>query len=252
MTNIDFLPASYHERSVRRRARYWRLVVVSAFSAILAIAAVGQFQIRRQLLTHMEAVDRQYADVMAESNRLLAVQAQVREARAEADLYTYLRHPWPRTQIMAQLMAALPESIAISKLAVRQEEANSLFVPAAAPTAGQPDAKAAAEAALPAAQRDLKRLREGFDASGNSVVMEGTCQELPTLHIYLGALAGSEFFSEAELRSIDRVPEGQPGTYRFQARLELRPGYGQPNGPAPAATPALPAQSTSLAEARRP
>lgn len=246
MTNIDFLPASYHERSVRRRARYWRLVVVSSFSAMLALAAVGQFQIRRQLLAHMEAVDQQYAAVMAESNRLLAMQAQVRDARAEADLYTYLRHPWPRTQIIAQLMAALPESLAISKLSVRQEEANSLFVPAAAPVAGPPDAKAAAEAALPPAQRDLKRLRESFNPSGTSVVVEGTCQELPTLHIYLGALAGSEFFSQAELRSIDRVPEGQPGTYRFQARLELRPGYGQPGGPVPGPG------ATSLAEARRP
>jgi hypothetical protein len=230
MKDIDFLPARYQEKSTKQKTQAWRGVVVAAFCALLAAGALGQFEIERELKNHLELVRQQYDKVVAEGDKLAELQRQLREARAEAELLTYLRHPWPRTQILARVVEPLNDAITLRKLEIKQEEAATARI-AAPPPRQPPDEAAAAKEELPLAQRTINKLRDPLDDAPLTVTLEGISRESAALHVYLGKLAESDWFSAVELQSIERLEDGEAEGFRFAARLIVRPGYGHPSAP---------------------
>lgn len=236
MKNVDFLPACYREKSAHRKTQAWRGIVVAAFAALLAAGWLGQLEIRSLVQTQLDDVRRQYDHVTEQGKKIAALQNELREARAEAELLTYLRHPWPRTQLLAAIAAPLTDAITLRKLTLHQDEAvaspfgglaaNNM----AAPAGSAADAKAA-EAALPSAERTLKKLRAALDEAPLTVTLEGVSRDSASLHVYIGKLAESDWFSEAELRSVDRLANEEQAALRFVARLVVRPGYGHPKHP---------------------
>lgn len=235
MKNVDFLPASYREKSAQRKTQAWRGFVLAAFGALLAAGWLGQIEIRRLVEAQLDDVGRQYDHVIEQGQKLAALQAELREARAEAELFTYLRHPWPRTQLLVAIAAPQTEAITLRKLVIRQEEASGtpLLAPVAnipAP-AGAADAAKDAEAKLPPAERTLKKLRDAFDEAPLTVTLEGVSRDSAALHVYVGKLAESDWFSAVELRSVERSQSEQAAALRFVARLVVRPGYGHPLHP---------------------
>ena len=235
MKNIDFLPARYREKNAQRKTQAWRGVVLAAFVALLAAGWLGQIEIRMLVETQLDDVRGQYDHITEQGKKLAALQAELREARAEAELITYLRHPWPRTQLLAAIAAPLSDAITLRKLTIHQEESagSSLGALAAAipPSPGAAADAKAAEAALPPAERTLKKLRAAFDEAPLAVTLEGVSRDSASLHVYIGKLAESDWFSAAELRSVERLQSENPGAMRFVARLIVRPGYGHPKDP---------------------
>ena len=82
--------------------------------------------------------------------------------RAGAELYTYLRHPWPRTQLFSALLRPLPEEITFLQVQIFRQPAAGGKAGNILPNAGQAgnlprDTKAEEEKLklLPAAGRDL-------------------------------------------------------------------------------------------------
>jgi hypothetical protein len=229
MKDLDFLPARYREKNAQRKTRAWRAAVLAMFSALLAAGSLGQLEFRRLIEAHLQTVRQQYDQVLHTGKELTALQAELRAARAEAELLTYLRRPWPRTQLLAAIAEPLSEPITLGKLTVLQEEPGGSPAP---PQSGQTvQDQAAAEAAQPAAERTLKRLRAMFDEAPLTVTLEGVSRDSTALHVYIGKLAESEWFSAVELRSIDRSDDAQAATFRFIARLIVRPSHGRPQTP---------------------
>jgi len=231
MTSIYFLPARYHERTAQRKTNVWRLAVLAIFTSLVGFAAVGQIAVRRQAEAQLVAVGKQYDEVAAANACLADLQSRLRAARANAEMVTYLRHPWPRTQILALVAGALPEGVTLTKSTVHQSETTALKLPTAIPQGPEQAASAAADAAKPAAERDLCRLREAFDAEPVIVTLEGTSRDEPSLHAYVCTLAQAELFSNVDLRSVERLRDESATGFGFNVRLALRPGYGQPEGP---------------------
>ena len=234
MKNIDFLPASYREKSAQRKTQAWRGFALAAFGALLAAGWLGQLEIRSLVEAQLDDVRQQYDHLLDQGQKLSALQAELREARAEAELYTYLRHPWPRTQLLASIAAPLTDAITLRKLVVRQEEASG--TPLLPPVAYLPASPGAAdpktaEAQLSPAERALKKLRAALDDAPLTVTLEGVSRDNASLHVYVGKLAESDWFSAVELRSVERSPNEQAGAQRFVARLVVRPGYGHPSRP---------------------
>lgn len=236
MNEIDFLPLEYHQKSADRRQRPWRTVVVLAFATLLGAATMLDFQRRQRLRNDLETIRPQYEKAVAQMARLGELQLQVRSARAESDLYTYLRHPWPRTQILAALLAPLPEEIVIEELKIHQERSptSDATGSTAKPEVKRLDPKAeeAELAKLPPAARDLKRIRAESDAKHTVVILTGQSSESATLHHYLGELGKNDLFRKVQLRSFETTKSEQGPTLRFVAVIIVRPGYGQPGGPA--------------------
>jgi len=237
MQDIDFLPAEYRQKHASRQTKPWRVVVVIAVVGLLATATLGLRSRRQAAEDHLALVEPQYDLVVQQSNALAGLQTQLQTAAAKAELITYLRHPWPKSQILSALLTPLPEQITLRELQVFSESRPKSRT-SQSRSAAEANAQAAADANLGPAGLDLKDFREKFDDSQTVVLLEGVTTDSAALHKYLGKLDEVDLFSNVELRSVESIDGGPSedgiaggGTMQFQAAAIVRPGYGQPGGP---------------------
>lgn len=250
MHDVDFLPAEYHQQRAERRGRWRRVVVLLAFAALLGAATFVEHRRRQRLLADLDAVQPLHEQAVQRTARLAELQAKAQAARAEADLYAYLRHPWPRTRLLEALLASLPDEVVFEQLEIRGEPAG-VRVLSAPSVRFESRSEEEQKTRLPPAVGDLKRLRAEFDPEQTVVTLIGRTAEGGALHRYLGELGKSDLFTKVQLRSIETVKGDRGPILRFQAVVVVRPGYGQPGGPAGPDKQAL-AQATATRPSAKP
>jgi hypothetical protein len=231
MLDIDFLPSKYHEAKQQRRTRYWRVIVLLAFGGLLAVAWAGEYGIQLNYEHHLAEVRDQYGVALMQSQQLTKLEQDMKPWQAQAELWTYLRHPWPRSQILRQVLRTLPPQITLSRIATERETVATDPGQPTAPPRTLEEIRAEDAKRLPA-ERDLCRLRAEIDSTRTVVTLEGLTQDNISLHAYLGRLASQGLFARSELSSLESGDKNHPGVSQFRARLIVRPGYGQPgSGP---------------------
>jgi hypothetical protein len=228
---VDFLPAHYHERSRKRRTDLWRLFVVGLLGGVIACTALAAHQIHRQAQTELVAVESLKGNSDSTSVKIADLQARLKPLRADAERLTYLRHPWPKTQILAAVVQPLPDSIMLTRLHIVRESTEK---PGLGQTPARTQAAPGAATKEPLPISDLQRLRADNDQLKCVVLLSGSVSEPSDLYEYLGRLGDQGLFSRVELGPVERSG-GDQRVARFTARLTVRPGYGQSGGPAPAA-----------------
>lgn len=228
MNDIDFLPAEYRQKHARRRSGNRGVLVILAI--VVALATSGAWQLFRYHLAsrQLAAVLPHYNQAIAQSGRLASRQAELKPEIAAAELVTYLRHPWPKSQILRALFSPLPEAMNLEKLTVARQ-ADKAPVSRNRPAAN-PNNEASAPA-LPPAARDLEMLRARCDGSPVTVTLVGTTSDSAALHRYLGELKQDAIFKHVELRDMASIGSQRQPLFEFHATVEVRPGYGQPEGP---------------------
>ena len=240
---LDFLPTEYREASGRRKRVGWRAIVTVLFVAAVGSASAVQYSMRLGLQRELEQFRQQSVLVEAQAARVAALEHDVAAARHRAELVTFLRHPWPRTQILDAVVARLPDGLVLTSLRLFEEPLPAGAEARVLSVEGQAVNRTPAE-------RDLDRLRGEAEARRSVVLLEGTTDDAIALHRYLGELAECDLFAQTELTSLagpdDRDDdEGEPAPSRFMARLVLRPAWGHPAGPVPSEPAAPPATSES-------
>lgn len=225
LATIDFLPQRYREAKIKRSASVWRLGLVVALAAMLLSTVYFQ---QRNLWAARD--DLAKVDVLHEAARTLAKhladeQAKFPSVDKEAELLTYLRHPWRRTHILEAIFSSIPESVRISSLGIGFE------LPEKRGSEGLQALKEDPVDKTPSPARDLKRLREQFDGGHWIVTVAGTAADLAELHTYLSQLEHQNLFSKVELVSIESPQSADQTGSQFHVRIILRPAYGQPGGP---------------------
>lgn len=230
MQDIDFLPIQYRREHVRRQAQPWRIIVAAGFVLLLAAAAFTQHRREQATAEQLQRIMPQYELAVRQRSQLAELQARLQQVRARAELITYLRHTWPRTQLLAALLQPLPDEVTFRQLQVLRRDPPQRV---ADERRSRPGRKAddRPNEKLPPATRDLKRLRQQCDRAQTVVLLSGTTVESAALHDYLGKLHNAKLFSKAELDSIESPEDGQGVAQQFGATLVVRPGYGQPDGP---------------------
>ncbi|HUT09061.1 MAG TPA: hypothetical protein VMY42_01065 [Thermoguttaceae bacterium] len=231
MQDIDFLPAQYHRQHASRQSQPWRIVVVAAFVALLGGAIFAQYRLERGVEDELAAIAPQHDLAVAQNDRLTEFQSQLKAKHDTAALYTYLRHPWPRTQLLAALIAPLPDEIDFRQVQITRGEKPQEAEPTERRSRSETKAEEEKDKLLPPAERDLKRLRQQYDKMQTLILLSGTASESAALHRYLGALGAGSLFAKVELDSIESVATGQSNQLEFHATLIVRPGYGQADGP---------------------
>jgi hypothetical protein len=231
--DIDFLPRRYRDEHAHRSTLGWRALVIVSYAALLALAAWSQSSRKQGLVTLLDEATRQHDAVMVQADELAGLQQAVRQWNAEAELWTYLRHPWPKSQLLAAIVGPLTPGITLADLRIHRAETT------AGGTAGilrdrqrivqegesgQPDTRTPAE-------RDLETIRQREDQTSLIVTIQGTTRDIAGLHSYLGQAGRSPLFSSVELTSIESEELLGKASSRFTARAVVRPGYGQSNGP---------------------
>ena len=125
MSDIDFLPIEYRQRVRQRQSQSWRIVVAAAMIGLVAAAAITQHYRWRRVRADLADVTPAYVAAVNLQSRLAGVQRQLDQARACAELYTYLRHPWPRTQLLTAMLGPLPEEITLQRVQILREPADA-------------------------------------------------------------------------------------------------------------------------------
>jgi len=226
MQDIDFLPAQYRQQRAQRRMKPWRVIVVALFLMLGGAAAWGQHRAKQAAEAELDAVMTQYDQVVLENNQLASLQTTLKTVGARAELYTYLRHPWPRTQLLAALLAPMPEDITLKQIQITLQRSTAPRHVARETTAEKKQREEQAEK-LPPAARDLQRLREQFAETTTQISISGTTGGGVALHRYLGELAESPLFRKVELQSSEILETRQGGEMQFEALVEVEPGHGE-------------------------
>jgi Tfp pilus assembly protein PilN len=226
--DVDFLPPEYRQQHARRRHIGQQVLIGSVVIGLVAMASAGQVywaqNVRRELAALMPQCER----VAAQTVELNKLQAELQVAQAEAQLLTYLRHPWPCTQLFAALTAPLPNTITFRELRITRS-ATKIDTPDRSPRL---DRKAMEKllAKLPRAGRDLKALREQCDTAPLSISLLGVASDSAAVYRYLGELNKNRLLAKVDLVSLENASQ-QEDQLEFKMALLVRSGYGQPNGP---------------------
>lgn len=248
---IDFLPEHFRRQHAERHFQPWRILAVCMAAGLVIAAAAGQSRQRAELDAELAGLQTGYQQALKQQDQLVRLQGQMQHARTAAELFTYLEFPWPRSQLLAALAGMLPEQITFDEIHIHTRTEQG-----AAPLQRRSRAEAAQSAEQtaklhPAAQ-DLAQLRAQWDQARLAVVVAGTTTDSMALHRYLAALAEYPLIEDAELDSMETLTGGQQSRVQFQATLMVRPGYGQPNGPAGPLEASTMAQRTSDSKADTP
>ncbi len=199
---------------------------------VVLLGASGWFHhlLRRGAQDELARLQVPYEQAQALAARHAELQRRLGAAATEAELMTYLRHPWPSTQILSAALAPLPDCITLQQI--------RLFRVPPGPTQGivqpnqnKPDDPGAPK--LTPAEHDLLQLREECDHGPLVLMLTGLTSDTASLQRYLVILGDVKLFVKADLSSMEANSADRPGALRFTARLVVRPGYGQPDGPAP-------------------
>ena len=231
--DVDFLPIEYRQQHTRRQRLSQHIVVTVALAVLLAAAAGAQAYWRQHVQRQMDELVPQYERAVAQTAELGKLQAELQVAQAEAQLLTYLRHPWPCTQVLAALVTPLPKAITFKEIKINREASKTDTVPS------PPVDRQALEqqlAKLPRAGRDLKTLRDQFDRTLTVVSLLGVASDSAEVYRYLGELGKNPLLAKVNLVSLDNASIRPEDKLEFKLAVTVRPGYGQPDGPSGAAT----------------
>ena len=229
MHDIDFLPAECRKDHDRQRGYERRILVVAGVAAMIAAAAWSQNRRAERLRTVMARCQPAHQAAAQTRNTLDQLQSRLQRARDDADLVTYLRHPWPRTRILAALLGPLPDGVRFEELQIACEAPAGAELARLRSPAAQEDEEGQMAALAPAA-RDLKRLRQQCDRQQTVVTLTAVTDDSVALHDYVGALGRDDLFAKAHLQS-SKIDRSDAASIRFSVTLVVRPGYGQPGGP---------------------
>ena len=224
MKNIDFLPERYHERDLKRRAAIWQYAILIGFGGLLLAATGGQFAIKRSLQASLGELTPSRIDTNLKRDSVKLLQRRLGNTEELAALYTYLHHPWPRTQLIASVTAPLPECVVLEGVEILLQQPNSSSL-------ASPESHDGESGATPAAT-DLAQLRESQDASQLVVRIRGTVDDTAALSEYVKQLGEVPFFRSVSLSSLQsQTSRGESPRSAFELNAVVRPGHGQPGGP---------------------
>lgn len=232
MKNIDFLPEHYHHERTLRRARLWWVGVAALFGLMIALAASGQWGLRRALDGRLASIEPRYAAAMQRQTEIAALTENRKRAEDLASLYLYLEHPWPTTQVLAAVVEPLTPALQLTSL----QATKTMSATPVSPGAEQDTNHAAApqehqEKATP--QTVLAQLRSEHDRQQTIVELNGLAENSKELHDYVDALARSPLFVSASLKGLESEGEvAAKKVSKFSIRIIVIPGYGQPGGAA--------------------
>ena len=229
MKNIDFLPSRYRERDARRQATIWRITLLLSFGGFLCAATIAQVALKRTVQASLAEHKKTYAAAKLKTERQKALELKLANLEERAELYTYLRHPWPRTQLLLAVVNGVPDTTVLEELSISQSQEEQ----SAGSTAGHftaPEGKQASTTDPP--HQDLEFLRKENDLAQTTIQISGTASDTAALNQFVSALGQSSLFQCATLTSLEASNEpGQQGYSKFQVNIIVRPGYGQPGGP---------------------
>lgn len=220
MNEIEFLPKRFREKRRRSNFQVPRLLVFSLLLGLLAVVSLFQlaelYSVRSQLAA-LKAQHERIAQLLQEVER---TKAEVAQKRHHARLLTFLAHPYPKSQILAQITNPLPSEIIITRIELTHTQAAvNNTRQKSEKSSDQPPSGSPMEI-------DLQQLMDETKNRQCTVELEGTTDETSQLYTFLAALHESGLVESAKIESID--PQMDPDGHEFSnftAHVNIRRGH---------------------------
>ncbi len=226
MQNIDFLPTDFKRRRTNRHGRSWQIVVGIAAIGLLVAAAMAQSRAHSQIKARLAQIEPGRNLLDAQQSELAEMRARLAETEAQAGLLAYMGHPWPKTQLLAAALRSVPDAIVYDRVHIALDSQ-----PGQAPRRQTGEDAEVDLTTLEPALRDMQLLQQEYDIGVVAIVLEGITTDGIELHRYLDGLNDVPLLDKVELQSLESTNDESEVKFRFEARLTVRPGFGQPNGP---------------------
>src|SRR6478735_10836996 len=114
MNTIDFLPEHYRQRTLLRRARAWWGICAAIFGSVIVVSSFSQWCLQRSVKNQLLELEPLSRIAQEQDERFAALQRDVSKKEETAALFAYLRHPWPRSRVIAALIEQVPEGVELS------------------------------------------------------------------------------------------------------------------------------------------
>ena len=225
---VDFLPTEFREHGQARRAAGWRLAAVASLVLLVLGSAVFQWSLERSAQADLAQVEREHAAVLAKENRLIELGKELESLRHRANLWTLLRHPWPRTVLLHAALEPMPSNVALTQWSLKAAAIDKASAAAKAPQTEKPGADQ-----RPPEIRDAQRLLAEQQATRLVVELTGVASDPAALHRYLAEVGRARVFDKVELGSVQKAGSPSESEMKFTARLLVQPGYGLPGSRLP-------------------
>jgi hypothetical protein len=230
MIDIDFLPVQYHQRNAYRQAKPWQIIVVTSFLGLVALLTISQNVHRRFVERQLADLTAAYEMALGQERQLAEVRTQLKRTECEAELITYLRHPWPKSQLLSALLSRLPEEITLQQLQITREAENLAAASDRRPVMVVGNS-AEQQKNISPAERDLQTLQSQSEGKQIVIILMGATTDSAALHHYLDEMQSNSLFAKAELGSVTSLGEHSGAAIQFRAKLVVKPGYGQAGSP---------------------
>ena len=214
---IDFLPPSYVQNRQRRQKAVYRRAVVAAFVALVALGAVRQWQVQRQMEATRDRLRTHARDMLAQLGSPDELKERIVRLDVRANLVAQLRLHHSPSRILHAVARALPPTVTLTEL---RYESESPPPPAATPPGGGESLTDKGTASPEDA--DLARLRGEASSAAVTVLLTGLAPDDVTLSRSLMSLRRSGFFEETRLQYSEEVSLRDMPFRKFVVRLRLR------------------------------
>ena len=222
MKNIDFLPPRYRERHRKRQAFAWEIAVLAFFGLLIAAGVLWQVSQRWRAAHQLAALKLQFQQAVELQATQEQLQSKLASTSEAAELYLYLEHPWPRTQVLRAMESCLPEGMYLTDVHIAYE------APTAPPALSEEKLQK-----LSPARRDIARLRRESDRRVAVVKIAGTTGDASHVYDFAHRLGQLPPLATVKLESAENQAGDLPKHTAFRLRGVLKPGYYQAGGPEP-------------------
>ncbi len=232
MKTIDFLPEHYRQRALLRRARAWWGICAAIFGAVIAVSSGSQAWLYRSMQVQLAEVEPECHAARELDARFAKLRQEVGQREETANLLAYLRHPWPRSQIIAALVSNIPASVELTGFEIQAEESSAETEGVAPRRRNAAKKDTASVTKLAPRVEDLAKLRASSDNVTTIVALRGATADDTQLHQYVQTLSEHPLFASAQLVSINAMETAsKEHRSNFVVRVKVCPGFGQPGGP---------------------
>ncbi|MCH2126514.1 MAG: hypothetical protein MK165_17115 [Pirellulaceae bacterium] len=211
MKAIDFLPDRYHNRRVLRQKRWWRLLVLCLFGISLSVTAYRQSRLEHNLRIKVGEIDTAYQQALVAKRSLDDLQLCLNEEEDCARVYAFLKKYWPKTQIVAAMVADIPDTIKLDELQLYEMRGHDVDFQAAALSDEENRERGI--------QVTLERLTNRASQSNLHIRVDGITTNVHELHDFIKALNRQRLLADCELASLNSVTDSlQKGISRFSIK----------------------------------
>jgi len=228
MKNIDFLPPEMLRQNEVRSLRWWWIGVCIAFAFFIATAAALQWMRLHEVKRELARIEPLCEEARTHEKSIAQLGQQLSSESDVANLLAFLGHPWPRSRILADLIAALPPELQTTEIKLTEQPLTNAKSSAVAPTQVL---SADQKPTLPPAIEDFRMLWKRSSDLQTVAEVKGVTQVLVPLHKYVSDLSNSPLIESAKIESLEEVTDRGKSEMRFTVRVVIFPAFSFPGGP---------------------